>query len=63
MITATVTVPQITLTLELSHVELNRLFTGLGKTSLNSRIDAGMDRDEAMAYDRLYVALEKVMDK
>jgi len=63
MITATINVPQITLTLELSHVELSRLFNGLGKTSLNSRIDAGMDRDEAMAYDRLYVALEKVVDQ
>lgn len=46
-----------TLSLELSEEEFRLILGGIGKTSISSRMKAGMLREEAYVIDHLYAAL------
>lgn len=51
----------VVLQLEMSNEEFDLIFHGIGQTSIHSRVQSGMSREESYAIDRLYSALRKAL--
>lgn len=51
----------IVLKFEMSNEEFDLIFQGIGKTSIHSRMQSGMTREEAYAIDRLYGAIRHAL--